>query len=132
MFLFNNNKKKIISNIHCNYLNLLNVWHSTFEIIFITCMNQQKNQLIYIYIYIISMKLIITSKQELISIEISKRVILIMFPILSQNNDTDISMVINYCLELMTNLIEITYIYLVFFNKLLILSQILKGKRLIY
>jgi hypothetical protein len=78
------------------------------------------------------MKLIITSKQELISIEISKRVILIMFPILSQNNDTDISMVINYCLELMTNLIEITYIYLVFFNKLLILSQILKGKRLIY
>jgi hypothetical protein len=78
------------------------------------------------------MKLIITSKQELINIEISKRVILIMFHILSQNNDIDISMVINYCLELMTNLIEITYIYLVFFNKLLILSQILKGKHLIY
>jgi len=78
------------------------------------------------------MKLIITSKRELINIEISKRVILIMFHILSQNNDIDISMVINYCLELMTNLIEITYIYLVFFNKLLILSQILKGKRLIY
>jgi hypothetical protein len=57
------------------------------------------------------MKLIITSKRELINIEISKRVILIMFHILSQNNDIDISMVINYCLELMTNLIEIIYIY---------------------